>query len=219
VVLREFADGKPRITGSTVRVPENAGWIERYWFAPATRAARSYINSGHMIVGRPLFDELDGFDTSLATGEDVDFCARARTRGASIRDRRELGAIHLGFPTRLSAFARRELWHGQGDAVSLARIVKSKIAMVALLVAGLTALVPVLMIMSESYIPALIALLLPWLIALAFAARRSAGLGLVGWLANTFLSYVYFMCRATAVFIRRGGWRQRRNTASTGIQS
>jgi glycosyltransferase involved in cell wall biosynthesis len=219
VLLHEIAAGKPLISGSTVRVPENAGWIERFWFEPATRAIRAYINSGHMIIGRKLFDELGGFDTSLETGEDVDLCVRARARGAAVRDQRELATIHLGFPTRISAFARRELWHGQGDAVTLARILESKVTLTALVVAGLTLLAPVLLIAFASYVPALISLVIPWLIALAFAARRSIGLGPIGWLANTYLSFVYFMCRAAAVFIRRGGWRQGRNAASSGTSS
>jgi glycosyltransferase involved in cell wall biosynthesis len=100
------------VTGSTVRVPEHPTWIEKQWFARQQQRAHTHINSGHLITSRSLFDQLGGFCEGLETGEDYDFCVRARALGATIENDAALPAIHEGFPKTLRNFFRRELWLG-----------------------------------------------------------------------------------------------------------
>jgi GT2 family glycosyltransferase len=202
------------VTGSTVTIPANPTLIEQHWFLPATFQTRQYVNSGHLIIGRSLFDELAGFDPQLRTGEDFDLCRRARAAGATVRDDRALEAIHLGFPKTLSAFARRELWHGQGDGGGFARILRSKVALLSVAVALLTFGGPLLSFLLQSPLPAAIGIGTGALISLLCGIRRSRNVSPVSWLVNAALYYVYFLARAAALLFRFDGWRQRHTTGT-----
>lgn len=125
----------PRIiTGSRAGVGTKPGWIERYWFLPMTADKSAlYINSGHLIVRRDLFDEIGMFDERLATGEDWELCARARKKGVSVINNPALHVIHEGYPKSLRAFIRRERWHGIQDFVDLDTMLASLPAKAAIL--------------------------------------------------------------------------------------
>jgi len=126
--LAELRKYPRTITGSWVEIPDNPSWIERHWFEPLQKGSTTHINSGHLIVDHALFDELHGFDPSLATGEDFDFSRRAFAAGARIVDNSRLRVIHEGFPRTLRAFWRREYWHGLGDYTSLRTFLHSRVA-------------------------------------------------------------------------------------------
>jgi glycosyltransferase involved in cell wall biosynthesis len=213
-VLADLQTSPRLITGSTVTIPPSPGLIERHWFYPATLQRRQYINSGHLIVTRAFFDEVLGFDPALRTGEDFDFCRRARLAGGTVRDDRALEAVHLGFPQTLGAFARRELWHGQGDGGSLRNILRSRVACLSVLVAALTIGGPLLSIATRSALPAAVGLGGAILISLVFGVRRTGRPNIASWLVNTGLYYVYFLCRAVALLRRSDGWRQQANQAN-----
>ena len=57
-----------------------------------------------MIVSKALFKSLGGFDESLATGEDYEFCVRAKNCGVGLRESDELGVTHRGVPRNLYEF-------------------------------------------------------------------------------------------------------------------
>ncbi len=207
-VLEELRSSPKLITGSTVTIPQNPSLIERYWFYPATLQRRQYINSGHLIMTRGFFAELRGFDAKLRTGEDFDLCRRGRAAGGTVRDDRALEAIHLGFPKTLSSFARRELWHGQGDGGGLAKIVQSKVALLALTIAALSVGGPLLSLLVQSPLPATLGLGISASICLLCGIRRSRALNIAAWLVNSSLYCVYFLARAAALVFRFDGWRQ-----------
>jgi hypothetical protein len=207
-VLAELETAPRLITGSTVTIPASPGLIERHWFFPATLRRRQYINSGHLIMTRTFFEELHGFDPALRTGEDFDLCRRGRLAGGTVSDDRALEAIHLGFPQTLGAFAKRELWHGQGDGGSVRNILRSRVACLSLLVAAATLGGPLLALATRSTAPAVVGIGAAVLTSLIFAIRRSSGANITSWLVNTALYYVYFLCRAAALLRRSEGWRQ-----------
>jgi hypothetical protein len=207
-VLAELETAPRLITGSTVTIPPSPGLIERHWFQPATLGRRQYINSGHLIMTRGFFDELGGFDPTLRTGEDFDLCRRGRLAGGTVRDERALEAIHLGFPQSLGAFAKRELWHGQGDGGSVSNILRSRVACVSLLVAAATLGGPLVGLATHSLVPAAVGIGAAVLTSLIFAIRRTGTPNIASWLVNTALYYVYFLCRAAALLHHSEGWRQ-----------
>jgi hypothetical protein len=103
------------VTGATVDVPEDGGWIEKAWFAqePKGRRKATHINSGNLIVFRDMFRQLGGFNESLITGEDYELCQRAWRVTNVISDDR-IRVLHHGNPKTLRQFLRRESWHGLG---------------------------------------------------------------------------------------------------------
>jgi glycosyltransferase involved in cell wall biosynthesis len=119
------------ITGSLYGISEENNWIESVWFAPrTTRAETNYINSGHLILSKALFWKIGGFNAKLETGEDYEFCARARRMGVRIENDPELKVVHAGYPKTIKRFFIRERWHARGDFTSIHAMTSSKPALV-----------------------------------------------------------------------------------------
>ncbi|MBW4052369.1 MAG: glycosyltransferase [Proteobacteria bacterium] len=116
-----------QITGAAYDISKQPSWIERAWFAPIRARKSSYIPGGNIVTTRALFSSLNGFDAKLETGEDVDFCIRARRLGASVIPNDEFKAHHEGFPKDIRHFIKRERWHGIGDLTTFQHAVRSRI--------------------------------------------------------------------------------------------
>jgi glycosyltransferase involved in cell wall biosynthesis len=138
--LRELARDPMQITGSLCVVPDDGSPFIKYWFSKIKRKETAYLGTGHLIVSRLLFEKLGGFAPGLRSGEDFDFCQRARAAGAALNIRAELRVVHHEYPLNARQFLRREAWHGAGDFQSPGRILRSKVALSALLFLGLQTL-------------------------------------------------------------------------------
>jgi glycosyltransferase involved in cell wall biosynthesis len=195
------------LTGSMCNVRADASWLERYWFAPRGKKS-THIGSGNMIITRRFFDELAGFDESLATGEDYEFSQRAIARGGRIDPDRRLKAVHLGFPRTIRAFIQRESWHGLGDYKSVSAFMRSKVA----IAAGAFALLHVLLLTSlvagATWIAATAAAAICSLCLLSsYHQYRSQPIQLI--LLNTGIFWIYYLGRTLAFFRRVGGKNSR----------
>lgn len=105
------------VIGSFYTIPENSGWVARAWYGDMPKERRgpvSYVPSGTLFVSRTGFWRIGGFDAELETSEDFEFCQRAKASGYKVLAHSELSTIHLGTPQTLSAFWRKERWHGSG---------------------------------------------------------------------------------------------------------
>lgn len=122
------------ITGSRCITDQPHNYLNRFWFSRLSEIdskKEKYINSGHLITTRELFKKISGFNSSLITSEDVDFCTRAKQENAKILPKKELIAYHRGYPKSVLDFIRREAWHGRQDFQSFQLFMKSKVAMIA----------------------------------------------------------------------------------------
>src|SRR3569832_472641 len=110
-----FLEGQGCITGSKCQVPLNSGWVEKTWFSQRENEVTEvpYINSGNLIVPANIFKSINGFNESLVTGEDYEFCLRAK-RITKVISNDNIRVIHLGNPKTLRQFLKREMWHGLG---------------------------------------------------------------------------------------------------------
>ena len=121
------------VTGSRCIPPQNNNWLNKHWFSHLTNYQAPYINSGHLITTRTLFNRIGGFTETLTTAEDHDFCQKAVRAGAKLFDNPNLTAIHYGYPETVHEFVRREKWHGSGDAETWNSFFNSKVAQAALI--------------------------------------------------------------------------------------
>lgn len=113
--VKLFISAKAEIIGGFFRVPEHSSWVARVWFKrkmDEVNLSPSYIPSGNLMVTRSQFDMIGGFDESLKTSEDCDFCCRARALGLHMAEYDAISVVHLGSPQTLAAFFQREIWHG-----------------------------------------------------------------------------------------------------------
>jgi hypothetical protein len=81
---------------------------------PGTRDV-DWLPSGNLVVRRSAFLGLQGFDTSLETCEDVEFCQRLGATGARIVADDRLRSVHQGDPKTLRALFLGELWRGRDN--------------------------------------------------------------------------------------------------------
>ena len=190
------------ITGAWCEIPEQDSWIPRLWHSDTDkRGSVTHIGSGHMIVPRATFDRIGGFDESLGTGEDYDLCQRALEEGIPVIAIPEFRAFHRGEPQVLTAFFRRELWHGMGDGGSMAKILRSNIALASLAVASLHGLL-ILPLISRGAVPWPVAFVG---IGLIFSGVLGAVTVRWGWRspvrlpARLLLTYLYFWARFAAL--------------------
>ncbi len=129
--IQQLSKNKKLITGSRCEAPRKSNWLNKYWFSMLSSSKVNYINSGHLITTRTLFDEVNGFTERLKTAEDYDFCMKAKQVGAEIKQALNLRVIHEGYPESVLDFMRRERWHGREDFETLNSFLSSKVAWVA----------------------------------------------------------------------------------------
>lgn len=191
------------ITGSLYGISEENNWIERIWFAPrTTRSEVSYINGGHLILHRQTFLSVEGFAPHLETGEDCEFCERARARGATIENNPALKVVHAGYPRTIKRFFARERWHGRGDFHSVATLIASKPALISLL--NLVMLMACLAFLFFSTLPWFLPILfyMAFLmgISLASAFHRQSG-AINAELAGAMFLYMIYITARTAALV------------------
>lgn len=183
------------ITGSHCVPPPDGSWIERYWFRNFSQKAKTvHLGTGHLIVSHQLFDEINGFDESLSTGEDYDICQRAKSAGAEIVNDESLLVIHRDYPKTIRKFIAREIWHGAGDCQSFRRFITSKVAVIASMLAVLHAVAIVSLIAHN---PIVLTVTVLGIIALccisAIYKFHAAGARIV--VVNSVIFYFYYLGR------------------------
>ena len=197
-VVPLLSDGERILTGSWYSIPDQPTWIEKYWFKPLERGDNSHINSGHLIISRLMFDEIDGFNEKLETGEDYDISTRAKAADIKLIDDVRLRVIHEGFPKTLAEFARREFWHGKGDATSFSALLQSKVAIVALLFI-LLHLVLIFFSYMQKEVEIVILLTAISVIVTGMALLKYRSEAILTIAINSFIYYVYFWARGLSV--------------------
>jgi glycosyltransferase involved in cell wall biosynthesis len=119
------------VTGDQYHISKVPSWLERVWFDSLRAKAPTYIDGGNLITTRTVFDKIGGFAEHLETSEDVDFCMRAVSHGAELRVNQGFKVFHEGYPKTASGFVRRERWHGRSDFRNVHSVVRSKVAVAA----------------------------------------------------------------------------------------
>ena len=104
-----------RIIGAQYRIPANSSWVARAWYGDLWRIKDgpvSYVPGGDLAISRELFMNLGGFDETIVTSEDTEFCERAAASSVPILAVPSLSVVHLGTPQTLEGFYRKQSWHG-----------------------------------------------------------------------------------------------------------
>ncbi len=102
--------------GCECELPPDAGWIEETWSKLhwIQDGYISYVFGTNFLVRRSAFEKAGGFDEKLLTGEDTELGQRLLAAGFKIYRAQAISAVHLRNPKTLSAYFRRQVWHGLG---------------------------------------------------------------------------------------------------------
>jgi len=184
------------LTGHQYAVRPNGTWIEKYWFG---NIRDRLLNGGNIITSKKLCERIGGFDITLKTSEDYDFCTRAISAGANYIDEPGYIAIHEGFPRDIPNFFRREYWHGEGDYVSWRSFLTSITAILG--VAYLVMLGGLLLSLIGGYYQiSLIVFSMMLVLNMIVTLKRFGGLPILAVSHNFVLSLVYFVARGLSLF-------------------
>jgi glycosyltransferase involved in cell wall biosynthesis len=219
----EAADAK--IVGAHFRIPHDSTWVARCWFDDehTNRAGEtSYVPSGDLLVSRSTFDRIGGFDESLQTNEDYEFCQRARRAGLSVYSFPQLEVIHLGTPQSISVFYHKQAWHGQHVlrvfVQNLPRFYNARVVFFALytflgLLAALCGAIALLMTGDPQLlvVAMLFCLCGPFFLALRAAIQRRKPTIFVPLIL---LYLVYGVARASCILQSLSGWNLTRRRAA-----
>lgn len=188
------------ITGNTYLVPEPPSFIEKHWFSKLIKTGNNYINSGHLITTRELYQLINGFDEGLRTGEDYDFCQRAILAGGKVIKRPSLKAFHYGFPQTVKDFIAREAWHGREDFSSPRRLFRSKTALAA--IGSLTAIIitMTLALTSQNLFATLLAATAALSVPVIFTYLKFGADRPINFLLTASCSQLYLMGRLASPF-------------------
>jgi len=109
-------DDSVGIVGGHYGLGENPGWVEKTWcmLKKDFSGEVPFVSAGNMVIKKMLFNEVNGFDELVETGEDWDFCQRVIIAGYTVVNRPLLHVSHLGNVKTLSAFVKKERWYGKG---------------------------------------------------------------------------------------------------------
>jgi glycosyltransferase involved in cell wall biosynthesis len=104
-------------TGALCHAPDSGSWVQRRYATlrrvPPGIHDVEWLGGGNLAVWRSAFDRIGGFDPTLDTSEDVDFCRRLRLSAMRIVSNSQLKSVHHGDPSTLYAMFLGELWRGR----------------------------------------------------------------------------------------------------------
>lgn len=187
------------ITGARYHVRENPSYIEWSWFRPLSEKVTGYINGGNIIMNRNTFDKVGGFSEQLETGEDVEFCGRARGMGITISINPDFVVYHDGYPSSFRQFIKREIWHGKGDYTNLKMFSTSRVAVISLIFACLHYWL-LFCLLSGRFTESTFSLLLILVIIVSMSVKIFRDSGLLYIVTNLPLCYLYLVSRHLSLF-------------------
>ncbi len=153
------------IVGAHYAMPSDAGWAARLWhrrFCAGRCGDVPYIPGGNLVMTSSTFWTVGGFDPTLRSNEDSEFCSRARRIGIRVLAFPQLAAIHLGAEKNLLHFVKRQLWHG-ANVISRSGL-RGNIRAIGLAFYTLACLIGILLAAGLGRLPAMLAMLIAMLV-------------------------------------------------------
>ncbi len=220
---RLLSEQEERIIGAHYSIPADSLWVGKIWYgqmATEKRGLVSYVPGGDLLISRSTFFKIGGFDESVETSEDCDFCQRAAASGVQVLSVPALSVIHLGTPQTLGGFYRKERWHGSHvhrvllKDIRQARNLKSVLFAAYTLVSILASLALVTVGLASN-IPFMlcVAFFVPVLLPLSLAARTSVNRKSGGLLLPLALMYLVYGIARAMCLVTKKATRARSNLA------
>lgn len=186
-----------KLVGETYDISRSPHWIEKNWFEHIRKLKRTYLNGGNIIVKSEAFYSLKGFDENLETGEDFDFCVRAKIKGITPSFDERLLVHHEGNPKSISQFIKREMWHAKGDLSSFSAFFKSNV-MIASAIYILIIFLAIILLAFGIYKLTILFILISLGLAFVLTLYKLKGTG-ANFLKSTVIMNFYLLGRGVAL--------------------
>lgn len=112
----QLAGERRGVVGAHYTIPADSSWVARAWYQDMRTSRQgpvAYVPAGCLLVAREVFLAVGGFDETIETSEDCEFCQRVSAAGRPVVAVPGLSVVHLGTPQTVSAFFRKQRWHGR----------------------------------------------------------------------------------------------------------
>ncbi|HEF4762868.1 TPA: glycosyltransferase [Pseudomonas putida] len=125
-LLKLESTGVADVFGLDLHTPAEAPWYATAWQQRTLRPSRhtvqivDWLPSANLLMRRPWFDKVGGFNETLRTGEDKDFTLRQSEQGARLISINENVALHWGYEMNWREWMGKEMWR-QGSHLQLLR--------------------------------------------------------------------------------------------------
>jgi glycosyltransferase involved in cell wall biosynthesis len=120
--LPHFEDPTVGCVGSHPDIPGDHTWVQTTWQLQTQRKRGTkevdWLPSMNILVRREAFFDCGGFNESLATCEDVDFCYRLKRKYKVVMNS-NIKSIHFGEAKTVGEFFRKERWRSQSNLKGL----------------------------------------------------------------------------------------------------
>lgn len=122
-----FAEER-HVYGGNLNLREEPYWVERFWLLENNNDKVSQHNllGSCIFIQKQAFLDAEGFDESVTSGEDSALSNTLVRLGYTVIIDRRLGVVHLGNPTTLVGFIKRQIWHSENYVNSINESIKDK---------------------------------------------------------------------------------------------
>jgi len=111
--ISRISEGPQYAFGGQYLLRSNPSWLERYWVLNDNSkfVEQTTLVGGCIVVPREAFFEVGKFDETMLSGEDSDLTKRLNSSGITVVIDPSLSVVHLGYPSTVRDFIRRQIWH------------------------------------------------------------------------------------------------------------
>lgn len=133
--VEKLCNNSNSVYGGQYLLRNDPSWLERYWILnEKDRSVHlTTLVGGAIFVKKQDFIGIGGFDENLSAGEDSDLTERLREKGFVVEIEPSLSVVHLGYPSSIRAFLKRQVWHSSDYIDRLPASLKDKIFILTLL--------------------------------------------------------------------------------------
>jgi len=122
-----FAEEK-HVYGGNLNLREDPYWIEKFWLLDNNNDTVSQhdLLGSCIFIRKDAFLDAGGFDESVTSGEDSALSKRLVDMGYKVIIDGRLGVVHLGNPTTVAEFIKRQIWHSENYVKAITESLKDK---------------------------------------------------------------------------------------------
>ena len=116
------------VVGGNLRLRAEPFWVEKYWLLENKDypSVPSDLLGSCIIIRRMHFELINGFEEGVTSGEDTDFSHKLKGCGLDVLIDPVVGVVHLGNPTNIWSFVKRQIWHSENYVRDFSKTVKDK---------------------------------------------------------------------------------------------
>lgn len=130
----QLVENKRLVLGGQYLMRQKPSWMEKYWVLSnsQTPSASTSLVGGCIFMSKETFARTRGFAEHLNSGEDSELTERLRKAGYDVRIDPRLSVVHLGYPSEVLPFVRRQMWHSSDYAINLGASLHDKVFLLTL---------------------------------------------------------------------------------------